>query len=213
MVWILSIIAIIVAVVFWRASLIVVAIIAMCAGGIFLYSEHQEKELQKDKLEKAKIRTSTIEYARNNAKARDWYSVCESDPASGIKILRSIRKKSNDGLCGLSIEKRINGARLTGLHCDLFPFNPRDNILIKFDSDENAFQVNIENYSGDYGSKKSVYISSKNYYDQILSYDDFMEKISSNNYLAIKSHVGDYWFRFYVGDSDNLIDGLGEVCE
>lgn len=209
MAWLVGILVLILAIVFWRVSLWIIGVAAV--GGVLLWqmSEAENKRNRQAALEAAQNRASMISSAKINASPKQWAVWFQDDPASNVETARTASVASDDGLCTLSVEHRINGSKLTGLNCPKLPFTAYDSLEIKFDGDLNSFKMTLENYSGEYGSKPSVYIPSHQDYSSNLTYEQFIQRLSEREAFAIKLHVGDHWVRFSGEGAKAALSALG----
>ena len=213
MAWLLGIIVLILAVVFWRASLVIVGIAV--AGGVLLwqFSEAQTRKDRNAKLETLRERAAMIAEAKQTASPKSWEIDFHDDPASSVQTARTAWVASDDGLCAIMVEARIDGSNLTGLDCPKLPFSPYDPLEIKFDGDSNSFKMSIENYSGNYGSKPNVYIPTYQNYKSNLTYDDFIQRLAERKSFAIKLHAENHWVKFSGDGAERAINSLGSQRE
>ncbi len=117
MVWLIAIICIILVVVFWRIFIPLALIAAVGLGLLLLYAQGEGDRSES----KRKLAEQTVRERIANAKAtagdvvREWEVWSQTDPASGEKVPRSASVLSDDGLCRLQVEERINGTRLASI--------------------------------------------------------------------------------------------------
>jgi len=210
MTWLIAIICIILIIYFWRIFLplgIVAAIgLAILIGYFQMESNRNERNR---KLEEQAARERTIKAKEGIAKAKDagkdivreWEVFSETDPASGKKVPRSASVLSDDGLCRLQIEKRINGTRLAGIYCPSLKISSYEKIEVKFDNRDTSDTMKIERFS----NSDDVFISSyQSTYDRNLSYDEFLRRMTRATKIALlldMKEVGKHWITFSLGGS------------
>ena len=197
----------------WR-FIIVAAVIGIIGFGIFHIYENNEKEIaekeQKEKNEDAaRDKQSKIENAKSRNKK--WTTYSQLDPASK-KNVRGASITSEDGLCELTVQKRIEGTELTGLQCIEIKINEFDDIIIKFDQNEISSRMRIESYS----DSDDVYIPSYQFTIQgHMSYEKFISGLLSNNAVAFKvpSKADSFWASFSLEGSSEAINKLGKPVQ
>ena len=135
-----------------------------------------------------------ITAAQQNATpdGKEWVVYGEVDPASNKNIARTASIMSNDGLCYLTVQKRLNGNELTGLDCPGIKINKYRKIYVKFDTTEISEEMELKNYSDSDG----VYIPSYQF-SLNMSYKNFINGLAASNAVAIKVPSSEYfWVRF-----------------
>ncbi len=172
---------------------------AIGIGGFVLY-ENREAQQLRDRIATAQ-RNSTPE-------GKEWIVFSQPDPASDIEIARTASIKSNDGLCSLTVQKRINGSELTGLRCPGIKISEYEDIYVKFDTYETSKKMQLESYT----DSDDVYIPSYQYeYSGNLSYKEFIKGLVTANSVAIKVPSADsFWVRFTLKGSTAAINLLGK---
>ena len=156
MVWLIAIICIILVVVFWRIFLPLALIAAVGLGLLLLYVQGESgRRAQRQKLEEQKVREAeqAVRQRIATAKAtagnvvRQWEILSETDPASGEKVPRHASILSDDGLCRLQVEQRMNGVRLTGVYCSGLKILTYSHIEVKFDNRSTSDRMQIQGFS------------------------------------------------------------------
>ena len=213
MAWIIGIICIIIVVIFWRIFLPLGVVAAVGIGLIVLGAQYgQEKKKEKKEAEKAALKQK-ISDARANAtsEGKEWRVSYRQDPASGKQVVRSCYISSNDGLCTLKVQKRLNGNELTGLYCPDFKISEYKDIEVKFDNIATSNKMDLESYS----NSDDVYIpSSQSSYSGYLSYEKFISRLKDGTAVAIKiPSAGGVWMTFSLKNSSEALDELGKEKE
>jgi hypothetical protein len=201
--------------------LLVVCIISI---GQYLYLELYLKQDRDNLLEHLKVfieKGQTREF-----ESLQWDVGWSEDPASRKNIVNEAYIKSEDSLCRMSVELRIDGTRLTDFRCSFeFLYGPRN---IKFDNDHNLHFMNLLRYgSNKWHADRSAYVKpaiirnprgilTSDYLDKALdpyyvapdpplSYENFMDSLISSKTVAIQliptiDHEY-YNFKYILGDS------------
>jgi hypothetical protein len=73
---------------------------------------------------------------------RQWEVSSETDPASGEEVPRYASVLSDDGLCRLQVEQRMNGTRLAGIYCSDLQISAERDIEVKFDNRSTSYHAN-----------------------------------------------------------------------
>lgn len=122
MAWLIGIVSIVIVIVFWRIFLPIAVVAAVGIGGWLLYERNQTEQRMAENARSEREIEQRIADAKASAsdENRKWTVFSIDDPASGEPIPRLARVRSNDGLCYLTLENRINGSELAGLSCSLF---------------------------------------------------------------------------------------------
>lgn len=210
MAWLVGIIVVIIAIRFWRISLPLLGIAVVGIGG-WLLNEYHEQEQRTAERERNKVLVSQkVADARANASDtdREWEVYAYEDPASGQQVPRMARVKSNDGLCWLTLEKRIDGSELAGLNCELLKLSERDDAEVKFDNYPTSDPMDLRSYNDSSG----VFITSiQPTYGNKLPYDEFVRRLRSGKAVSIKvksSNAGTHWITFTLNGSTEAIAKL-----
>ena len=165
----------------------------------------QAKELEKSRVEGIVLAAQGID---NQSKTRDFFGNTEPDPASGTQIVRGIRVFSEDGLCNIYIELRLDGTALTGIYCSNININPRNGLRVKFDTDDVSSAMELESFS----NSEVVYIPDRNRYP--FKYSAFVHKLRCSNSLALKIPAAyPFWTRFDLSGTSTLIGQLGKGAD
>jgi hypothetical protein len=117
MAWLIVIISVILVVLFWRIFLPLALVAAVGVALLLLYEQGESNRSERERKLAEQTLRERIATARANAgnAVREWDVWSETDPASGQKMPRSASVLSDDGLCRLQVEERINGTRLAGI--------------------------------------------------------------------------------------------------
>lgn len=193
------------------AAISVLALSILAGAGFYGVVKYREYE-RESRIEEAAIleekRKKEIDQARKEASAenRKWTVWAETDPASGDKFGRIAFITSNDGLCRLNVESRINGVRLTGFDCKHFKIDHYQKIEIKFDFLDNSYELPLEKFSdGD-----SVYIPSPDYSYGKEAYDRFLQNLATGESVAFKvKEFEGHWVVFTLKNASETIGALG----
>ena len=213
MTWLIAIICIILVIVFWRIFVPLALIAAVGLGLLLLYLQgDSERSERKRKLEEQTVR-QRIAKAKATAGdvVREWEVSSETDPASGEKLPRYASILSDDGLCRLQVEERINRARLASIYCSGLKISPYSDIEVKFDNRSTSDRMEIQRFSnGD-----DVYIpSQQDKYRGHLAYDEFLRRITGANKVALLLTVegaGQYWITFSLRGSIPALTKIGAL--
>ena len=206
--WLVGLITLIVAIRFWKASLILVGIAALGIGGL-LFFEHQQNE--REKAERARNEAEITEYIRNaresaTAEGITWKVRSRRDPASEQLVPGSAIVQSNDGLCRLSVERRITGAELTGIYCDRLKIKDWNDIQVKFDNYETSNAMRIEKFS----EGKDVYIPrDQDEFRRHLDYGEFIRRLGTGKAVSLRldtSNAGAHWITFTLNGSSEALE-------
>ena len=213
MAWLIAIICIILAVIFWRIfiPLALVAVVGIVI--VILYTKGESERREREQ----KVAEQTVRQKIAKAKAtagnvvRQWEVSFETDPASGEKVPRYASILSDDGLCRLHIEERINRTRLAGIYCSGFKISAYSDIEVKFDNRSRSDTMEIKKFSdGD-----DVYISSyQSNYSGRLSYDEFLRRMTGANKVSLLLTVdaaGQHWITFSLTGSGPALTKIGAV--
>ena len=207
MAWLVGIIVAIIAIRFWRISLPLLGIAAVGIGGMLLYEQNQSEQRKQAREDNKANVAQKIREARDIATdtGREWAMFTMDDPASGQAVPRLARIQSNDGLCWLTVEKRISGSELTGLQCELLEIPSYKDIDVKFDNYENSNTMRLDSYSDSDG----VFIPSNQYsYSNQLPYDEFIRRLGGGKAVAIRiqsSNAGTHWITFTLNGSSEAL--------
>src|SRR5688572_22267466 len=136
MAFLAGLVCVILIVVFWRIFLpLALVLIALLVGAVIYFggSDSRQREEAKRQIDVIK---GQIAAAQRSAtpKGKHWTVGYEPDPASQTLIARSARIQSNDKLCNLSVQQRIDGVRLTALSCAKFRIPSHHSLEVKFDN-------------------------------------------------------------------------------
>lgn len=211
MAWLIGIVCVIVVIAYWRVFL-PLAIVALLILGVIIWNESYQ---QNKRQEKAKIATDLFKEKLRTAKQKEtsegkkWELYYEEDPANKIPIARTAYLKSNDELCSLSVQKRLNGSNLTGISCPGIKISEYDDIEVKFDTAETSQKMRLEKYA----DSEEVYIPSYQYsYSGQLNYEDFIKILKNSKSLAIKiPALENFWTTFNIQNSSKVITSLGKT--
>jgi hypothetical protein len=159
--WLLAIVCIIIVIAAWRIFLpLAIAAIVLFAA-LFIYLENHKQSTEKKRIATEQALADRIAKAKEKAPEapREWQVRSEPDPASGKEIPRFARIQSDDGLCNLQVEERLNGARLAAIYCPTLKIWPWGDVEVKFDNRDKSDTMRIEKFS----DGTDVYIRSHQY--------------------------------------------------
>lgn len=186
------------------AGLLIISTIAI--GGYYIYEEYKQQKIA----EESELRKRDIEASRSTATAegKQWRLHLETDPASGEKIARRASVISNDGLCRLQVEERLNGTKLTGVFCRQFRIERYKGVEVKFGYLETSNTMPLETFS----NSDDVYIPSSSYkYDKENNYDAFINRLKTGEAVALKTEAFEgYWVKFTLKDAAISLSNLGK---
>ena len=188
-----------------KLGAILFSVVFICVIGQYLYLELYLKQDRDNLLEDLKL---AIEKAQTRkVESLQWDVEWSEDPASRENIVNKAYINSEDSLCRMSVELRIDGTRLTNFRCSFeFPYGPKN---IKFDNDHNLHFMNLMKYSNNkVHADRSAYvkppitrnstgiitpfdfqIAADPYYvepDPPLSYENFINGLISSKTVAIQ---------------------------
>ena len=228
MAWLIAIVCLILIAVFWRILLPIALAIGILllvgVGGLLLYQKNESDKYERNRMQAEKAAQEKI--ARASAAAQDriakariapdgidpvWKVSTEIDPASGSDVPRSASVMSDNGLCRLQIEQRINATRLAGLQCRGLKISPVSSIEVKFDNRPTSEEVRIEQFS----NSDDVFIpSSPVTRGRHLPYDEFLQRMTSAKKLAVLlpfEGAGSHWVAFSLGGSGPALLKIGAI--
>jgi len=234
MAWLIVIICIILVVVFWRVFLPLALIAAVGLVILLLYfqnesnqrererqienkriAQEQQVEAQKARqaIEAAKQKIADAQATAANV-VRKWKVLSETDPASGEKVPRYAGVLSDDGLCRLQVEQRMDGTKLTSIYCKDFKVLNHDSIEAKFDNRPTSDRMKVEEFSNGDG----IYIPTNQwpYYvgDNLHGegYTEFIRRLTDAKKVALLLSVdgiGPYWTKFQLTGSISALTKIG----
>jgi hypothetical protein len=189
--------------VFWRIFFPLALVVAIGVGLSVLYIVYEDNGSEHDRI------TATQEVQAKIANTKNWEVQTEADPASGQEIPRYASVLSDDGLCRLEVEQRIDTTRLTGIYCSGLSFSVyQDNIQIKFDNRSTSRAMAIQRFS----TTDFMYIPSDQ--EGQLSYDEFLRKLAGANKVAmliIFEGAGQQWVTFSLKGSGSALMKIGAL--
>jgi hypothetical protein len=216
--WLIGFLTVLLAIVFWRATLVLVAI--LCVGGLvlYLYVQGESEQYARAKADEARrarqtlaAAQQTISAAQQNQTPKEWTVSTERDPASGQAVPRSAHVLSDDGLCTLNVEQRINGARLTGVLCGRLKIDWTTDIDVKFDNRDTSDRMRLQTFSDGDG----VYIPSEQFkYSGELEYKEFLRRLASTSKVALQinfTDAGEHWITFSLSKSREALGTIGAI--
>jgi hypothetical protein len=209
--WLVAFVLIILAVIFWRISLPLLIIAVVGVGLIFLYIQGEDARVaRKQKIEERAVRERFANAKATVGKvARKWEVLFYTDPASGKRVPRSTNIRSDEGLCLLQIEKRINRTRLASIYCKNLKISTYGGIEVKFDNRSTSDTMKIAKFS----SGNNVYIySDQGSYSSHLSYNEFLRRMTGAKKIALRLTVmgaGKHWIRFSLTGSGPALTRIG----
>jgi len=213
MTWLIAIICVVLVVVFWRIFLPLAVIAAIALGVLILYAQgDDDRTARKRKITEQTVRDriAAAKATTSNA-AREWEVSEETDPASGERVPRSATVLSDEGLCRLQVEERINGVKLTGIYCSGLKVDAYRDIDVKFDNRPKSDPMRIARFSnGD-----DVYIPSYQYsYSGHLSYDEFLGRIAGARKVSLLlpfDAADQHWITFSLSGARPALTEIGAV--
>lgn len=194
-------------VILWRIFL-PLGVLAAVGAALLIYHNEERKTQEKERAAAA-LRQKILEArASTTSEEKEWHITYALDPATGKKVVRSAYINSNDGLCYLTVQKRLDGAQLTGFDCLNFKIPEWDDIEVKFDEDATSDKMNLESYS----DSDDVYIPSYQAdHSGHLSYEEFIGRLKDGKTVAIKIPAADdVWMTFSLKGSTRALDRLGK---
>jgi len=222
--WVIAIICIILVVIFWRIFLPLGVIAAVVIALAFLYFKAQsdrddEKRLQAERETQeriarahAAVQQKIAKSQRNGASVeREWEVATEADPASGAQVPRVARVLSDDGLCRLQVEQRLNATRLAGVYCPGLKVATGSDVEVKFDNRPTSDKMRLERFS----NSADAYIPSQQpTYGGLLSYDEFLLRMTTAKKVALLLNIegaGEHWFAFSLEGSRPALIKIGAI--
>lgn len=195
----------------WIKRLLVLAVgSAILLVGLVFWDEYQ-REQAKERREQAKEREKarvegivlSAQAIDNQSKTRDIIVNTEPDPASGMQIVRAVEINSEDGLCAIYVELRLDGTELTGIYCEDITINGNRDLWVKFDTDDVSMAVDLDSFS----DSEHVYIED----GYPFKYSAFVQKLRCSNSLALKIPAAySFWTRFHLSGTSAPIGQLGK---
>ncbi len=217
MAWLVGIIVLFLCIVFWRAALWILGIGAVL---IFLFIQNdarQDEERARQRAAAAERSRAVIAAARQrvqdaqeNLEPREWQITAETDPASGLAVPRRALVESDNGLCTMTVEERIDRTRHTGFNCPGLDISIRNDIEVKFDNRDKSDRMEIREFSG---GGRSAYITSFQYGSK-LKYDEFLNRLGSTNKVAVQfdfTYAGKQWVTFSLNGSREALTAIGAL--
>ncbi|MET0013054.1 MAG: hypothetical protein ABW088_05320 [Sedimenticola sp.] len=208
--WLIGIVCVVIVIYFWRIFLPLGVVAAVALGGFLLYEENQSNKRKEEEERAAQELRARIATAQKSAspEGKEWVVYGRRDPASEKNIARTASINSNDGLCYLTVQKRINGVELTGLNCPGIKISEYDDVYVKFDISETSKKMELNSYS----DSNDVYIpSGQSGYSGNMSYKDFINGLVTAGAVAIKIPAADdFWVKFSLKGSIDAINQLGK---
>jgi len=216
--WLVAIICIILIVVFWRIFL-PVALVVVAGGVLFLiYSEQQNARTERRQKAAAQAAEQAVRnrIARANETASDtsrkWYVLSQPDPASGAKVPRFAGVFSDNGLCRLQVEERINGARLAGIYCSDLKVESYTDIQVKFDNRSTSDPMELKDFSD--GGNGAYISSAQPTYRNYLPYSELLKRMTEAQKVALLLEletVGKQWITFSLKGSRPALSQIGAL--
>jgi hypothetical protein len=198
---------------FWKVSLSILAVLGLVIAIHQAYQAHRARATEEH-----------IAAAQASPTPQTWWVDTDPDPASGALWPRYASVLSDDGLCQLVVEERLDGDRLTSIQCpglpihfdyfgylDYFDYDTR--VGVKFDTTKTSETMEIERFN-DADDDESVYIDSSQDGYGALQYDDFLRRIASSRKLALEldfRYVGEHWIRFSLDGSTEALTKIAAL--
>ena len=218
--WLAAIIGIILVVSFWpiflRLAIFLAAIIGVLVLVENIQSANRERERALAEQARAKVEKSLREKfwkvnSEKIGKEQEWTLNFERDPASGASVPRSAGVLSENGVCRITTEQRMDGTRLTGINCPEFKLDSYNEIEIKFDNKATSDKMNLKKFSDGDG----VYIGTRqDGYEGRLNYEEFLNRMAEANKIALKLKfevAGYQWMTFSLANAGPALTAIGAV--
>jgi hypothetical protein len=180
------------------------------------YNNYQYK-LEKERKEK-QAEAAIQERIRLNKRINDkWVTFIDKDPASGEEYYSHTYVGSENGICELSVDHRINGRKLISFGCvdqriiDYYP------VEYKFDS--SATSSSTLKFKA-FSNSRFVYVAKGPSSFPSLVYKDLMKGFKNNSSVAFRYKIGNRstgelsnWVRFTLSGASEAIEKLGKPVE
>lgn len=202
--WLIAIVCVILVVVFWRifAPIIAIAVAGIALLAIFFWIQDQREERRRAEAQRRLHERLSVAGSALDT-SRQWEVRREADPSTGELVPRTASIVSDDGLCQLNVESRIDGTRLTGIYCDGLKISAYEGVRVKFDSRPTAKGMQLQHFT-DY---ENVYIPSGQYSGN-LGYDSFLAGLTEGRRMALRLKfidAGEHWIRFSLKGSSRAL--------
>jgi len=212
MAWLIGIVCIILIIIFWRIFIPIALLVAVGFGILLLYSWHESdrSERRRAEAEQATKKRIADALANPDTTSREWGIGVERDPASGEDVPRNASVVSDNGLCRLQVEERIDKTRLTGIYCEGLKLDPYQKVQVKFANRSTSDAMDIAQFSdGD-----DVYIRSRQYSSD-LEYNEFMRRLSGAGKVSLRLNIkeaGEHWITFSLAGSGPALAKIGALA-
>jgi len=189
---------------------VVIAIVGSIVVGLaLLYKNHNDKRVAQEERKAAQELREVRAKALENRVLRygqKWSWSGKFDSTGNRKVATIASIVSSDGRCELTVQKRLNGAQLTGLECLDIKIPEYRDIYVQFNNNQYSEKMNLESYS----DSDDVYIPSG--YQDYMSYQNFIKGLVSSNTVSIKIPCinEDFWVQFSLKGSSKAINKLGK---
>jgi hypothetical protein len=216
--WLVAIVCVILVVIFWRIFLPVALVVVVAGILFFVYSEQQSARAERRQRAAAQAAEqavrSRIARASENASdtLRQWYVLSQPDPAGGEKVPRFAGVLSDNGLCRLQVEERINGARLAGIYCSDLEIESYADIQVKFDNRSTSDPMELKGFSG--GGNGAYISSAQPTYRNYLPYPELLKRMTEAKKVALLldlETVGKQWITFSLKGSRPALSKIGAL--
>jgi len=199
----ITIICIIIVLIFWRIFLP----LALAAGAIIFIWYLGDVAEKENKVQRAQEHYEQVirKQQTTNLTKGTWKVTTRRDPASDIEVTRNAYVYSDDGLCSVQVEHRINGNKYIAFYCNGLTHNLSggDDMTVKFDIHQKTKEFWVARFS----NGESVYISSERQYTEFIDY------MKTANVLAVRFPMKNgksVWVKFNMKGSTNAINQLGK---
>lgn len=210
MAWIIGIMVVVIAVIFWREALPIGILAVIVIGSMALYEHYDNEKKAHEKEIAAAALKQKISKAMENAspEGKEWHVYYEQDPAIAKNVARYASIVSNGGLCRLVVRKRSDGSDQTGLYCPDFKMYEYKDMQIKFDNATTPDKIDI----GKFNDKSGIYVSPFLFVSPgHIDYKDFMNRLKAGKTLAINVSAEDgIWVKFNLDGGVEAINMLGK---
>jgi hypothetical protein len=175
-------------------------------------SDRKDKELQDLRLKNETAQSGSIVQS-------GWEVFWSADPASRVKIVRSVRVRSDNGLCGMSVHRKLDDTRRTEFQCEFeIRSEYKRELTIKFDTGNNLNTMRLlaENNNTIYVEPYQAHESMENFLAGDVApeyrYGSFINGLVSANFVAINITPtnSSVWIRFPLIGAKEAIAKLGK---
>jgi len=210
MAWIIGIIVIFFAVLYWRVSWPLGILAVIVVGSLAWYAHYDsEKKTREQEIAVVALKQKIAQALENaSPEGKEWQVEYVEDPTIAKRIGRDASIISNDGLCRLDVGKRLDGKEQTGLHCPDFKNYVDKDMEIRFDDAAASDWIDVGKFNDDSGVYISPYIFVSPGH---IGYKEFIDHLKNGNTLAIKIPADDgVWVKFKLEGAAEALSKLGK---